>query len=415
MLLLCGLILSALITRNGDLLLLAMPILTYLLVGLLRAPTEMTLLAKRIINQSSAIASENVETQIYIENQGNQVVSAWSEDRLFPSLEMLQGQERSRIFLSPGESVEINYEFKTTRGIYSWDVIQICASDPLGLYDLKSEVSAPGEIHVYPAPMDIHSIKLRPKNTIHTPGPILARLAGSGTDFWGIREYRVGDSLRRLNWQLAARHPNRLFTNEFESEEIADYGFILDSRKMTDAKEIEEEMFESSVSAVASLAEDYLKKGNRVSLLVFGKPISYVFPGYGKQQLSSIREKLASARMSPYTPFDYIKYFPVRLFPQRSVIIVFSSVIARDIGLYARLRSFGYDVLLISPDPIDLSLNKITSNGVNRLAARIARIERSILMNKLISEGVKVIDWNIEDPLEKAIHGFLERSRQWRN
>lgn len=412
MLLLCGLILSALLTINGDLLLLGIPILTYLLVGLLKAPTEMTLTAKRTINQSSVTAYETVETQIYIENQGNQLISAWSKDRSFPSQEMLQGQERCRLFLCPGESVGINYEFKTSRGIYTWDAIQICARDPFGLFELKADISAPGEIHVFPAPVPIHSIKLKPKNTIHTSGSVLARLAGSGTDFWGIREYRTGDSLRRLNWQLAARYPNRLFTNEFESEEIADYGFILDSRKLTDAEEIEEELFESSVSAVASLAEDYLMKGNRVSLLVFGKPISHIFPGYGKQQLYSIKAKLASVQLGSYVSFDYIKYFPVKLFPPRSVIVVFSSVNARDLDVYTRLRSFSYDVLLISPDPVDIASRRRASNDINRLAARISRVERTILLNKLISKSVKVIDWQIDDPLEQAINRFLGSSVQ---
>jgi len=411
-LLLCGLILAALITRNGELLLLAIPIITYLLVGLARTPTKMTLIAKRTITPASVIAYENAVTQIHIANQGNKLVSAWCKDMIYPSMEILQGQERSRLFLSPEESVEINYEFKTSRGIYSWDAIQICASDPFGLFDLKVDVPAPGKIHVYPAPISIQSVNLRPRNTIHTSGPILARTAGSGTDFWGVREYKLGDSLRRINWQLTARHPDRLFTNEFESEEIADYGFILDSRILTNAEEIEEEILESSLSAVQSLAEDYLKNGNRVSLLIFGKPIRYVFPGYGKQQLSSLREELASAKLSPYIPFDYLKYFPVRLFPQRSVIIVFSSVEARDLEVYARLRSFGYDVLLISPDPIDLSSK---SRNVSRLATRIARVERGILLNQLMSRGVKVIDWKIEEPLEKALRDFLERSRNWRN
>jgi len=123
---------------------------------------------------------------------------------------------------------------------------------------------------------------------------------------------------------------------------------------------------------------------------------------------------LASVKLGSYVPFDYVKYFPVRLFPAHSVIIVFSSVIARDIEVYSRLRSFGYDVLLISPDPVDLASKRKKPNKVNHLATRIARVERVILLNKMVGEGVKVIDWQLEDPLDQVIHGFLEKSMRWR-
>jgi len=51
-------------------------------------------------------------------------------------------------------------------------------------------------------------------------GSIPARLGGSGTDFFGVREYHPGDSLRSLDWRLTARHPRQFFTKEFEQEEM---------------------------------------------------------------------------------------------------------------------------------------------------------------------------------------------------
>ena len=57
--------------------------------------------------------------------------------------------------------------------------------------------------------------------------------------FWGVREYQMGDSLRHINWKIAARRmiaarqAQELFTNEFEQERIADVGLILDARDQT--------------------------------------------------------------------------------------------------------------------------------------------------------------------------------------
>jgi uncharacterized protein (DUF58 family) len=401
---LCGLILSALIVRNGDLLLLAMPFLVYLIVGVIRTPSELSLLAKRSMDKRSVIAQEIVETRILVKNKGNALVNLYLKDTLFPSMKILDGEAHQRIYLSSGGTTELNFRFKAARGVYSWKTIRACASDPFGLFDLECDIPAVGEILFRPAPLRIRSINPKPRFTLHAAGPVSARLAGPGTDFWGVREYRAGDSLRRLNWRLAARHPQKLFTNEYEREEIADFGFILDTRKLSSADVLEESLFEYSVSAVASLAESFLKDGNRVSLLVLGKSITSVFPGYGKRQLNLLLRSLARAKLGAYIPFNTFEYLPTRLFPTRSVIIVFSTVHSSDLDIYARLRSFGYDVLLISPDPVDFAAQMLPLTEINSLAFRAARVERVIQLKQLLKFGVKVVDWQVNKPLETIVH-----------
>jgi len=81
--LICGLILSALILRDGKPLLLAMPFLVYLIIGVIQTPSNMTLTADRIINQPSVIAQEAFETRIIIKNQGNGLVNL-SQRYAFP-------------------------------------------------------------------------------------------------------------------------------------------------------------------------------------------------------------------------------------------------------------------------------------------------------------------------------------------
>jgi uncharacterized protein (DUF58 family) len=414
-LLICGLFLAALSLRNGRLLLLAVPFLVYLMVGVLQAPGETALSAVRSIDKLSGIAGEPVEMQVVIENQGAELVNLLIKDKLHHSMTVLEGQEQSRLSLTPGEATKLDYKFKAARGVYTWKTIQVCASDPFGLFEYKREVPAFGELLVLPAPMKTRTVMLNPRHTMHAPGPTPARLAGSGTDFWGVREYRSGDPLAQVNWRLKARHPHKLFTNEYEREEIADFGLILDTRKLSSACAVEEALFEYSVSGAMSLAESFLKNGNRVSLLVYGKPISSVFPGYGKKHLHTLQRNLAHARLGEYIPFSYLAYFPTRLFPARSVIVIFSRVHCRDLEVYARLRSFGYDVLLISPDPVEYTSQRLPSSQINSLAVRLARVERVVQLKQLLQLGVKVVDWQVDKPLETVIHESVNRLAQRRN
>ena len=401
----CGLFLSALVFRDGKLLSLAVPFLVYLIIGLVQAPGGMSLVARRTIDNPSTVTGDFIETRLVIENRGSDLHNLHLKDSLTSSLEVVKGQPHHRLSLSTGETFEMNYSFKAVRGVYSWEAIHACASDPFGLFDLEFDIPAPGEILVRPAPLSIRSTTLEPRFTLQqTTGPVSARSAGSGTDFWGIREYRTGDPLRRLNWRLAARHPHKIFTNEYEREEITDFGFILDTRKLTNADEMEESLFEHSVSAIASLSENFLKNGNRISLLTFGESITSVFPGYGKGHLSLLLRKLARAKLGENLPFSYLEYFPTKLFPSHSMIIIFSTVDSRDLKTYARLLAFGYEVLLISPDPVDFISRRLPFTEINSLAIRTARIERVVQLKQLLKLGVNVINWQVNRPLETILH-----------
>lgn len=413
--LICGSILSALILRNGELLLIAIPFLVYLIVGILQAPGDLSLTANRVIDKASVIAEEPFETRIVVRNQGSGLVNLSLDDTLFPSMTILEGKVNNRLTLSAGESVELNYIYKAGRGVYSWESIRACASDPFGLFQIERDITAGGEIIVRPMPIHIHSTSLKPRSTLHAAGPIAARLAGSGTDFWGIREYRTGDSLRRLNWRLTARHPRKLFTNEYEREEIADFGIVLDARRITSDDAMEEAIFEHAVSAAASLSENFLKRGNRVALLIYGESVTTLFPGYGKKQLNSILQNLARARLGANIPLGYLEYFPVRLFPSRSQIVMISPVGASDLETYAGLRAFGYDVLLISPDPVDYTARRLSMVGIDALAVRAARIERVTLLKRLLKMGIEVIDWQVTNPLDAILQDSARRMIHRRN
>lgn len=403
LLLVCAILVFGLVARNGNVLLLAIPFLVYLTMGMLECPVEMTLHARREIDKAQAMADQPIGIRVVVENKGTALTNVEVMDPLPEGMTVRDGKVQQRAAWPPGAVQQLEYTAAARRGLYQWKSIHVTASDPCGLFELRGEISAPGEIPVRPASLRLHGVRLQPRSTLHAPGPIAARLAGAGTDFWGVREYRPGDTLRRLNWRLAGRYPRRLFTNEYEGEEIADFGLILDARRLTRADHVEEALFESSVSAASSLSESFLKSGNRVALLVFGEVTTYLYPGYGKRQLSLVRRELARAALGPNLSLRYLEYFPSRLFPSRSVIVVFSETDPRDLETYARLRAYGYDVVLISPDPVEYMSQSLPSTEFNDLALRAARVERAVQLKRLLKMGVGVVDWPVSEPLDTLL------------
>lgn len=409
-----GLLIAAMITRDGDLIWMAAPFLVFLGMGVLKAPRLETLSisASREINQAREGGKVTLRNRVKVLNRSPHDVHLFIEDIIMPGMKILDGETSSWVTLHPDETVELNYSPVSNRGIYEWQSVRVIACDPLDLIEQKMTLSASGSAQIRPEVRKFKSIPLRPRSTLHSPGSIPARLGGSGTDFYGVREYQPGDPLRSLDWRMTARHPFKIFTKEFEQEEIADIGLILDARQNTELRVENSSLFEHGVTAAASLAEMFLHQGHRLSLLIFGRKMSIVYPGYGKTQLNRIMSCLSKARIETEgRAAAHIDFLPVRMFPNRALIIVISPLISGDDVLYKRLRAYGYQALLISPDPIHFASGIFPQDLNSQLAIRTARIERQLRLNSISLLRVPVIDWQVDQPLYPLVRNALTRSR----
>jgi uncharacterized protein (DUF58 family) len=409
-----SLLIVALIARNGDIAWMILPFLAYLGIGLLQTPPQENLQfgAERTLEQTRSNDGVTVDVTLRIQNESLETVHLFIEETAQAGMKIVDGELSRWATLRSGESAELKYAFTAGRGDFSWNSVRVVVSDPLGLVETEMSLPASASIQIRPQIKKFKSILFRPRSTLHSPGSIPARLGGSGTDFFGVREYHPGDSLRWLDWRLTARHPRKFFTKEFEQEEIAEIGLILDSRQATELRINEKSLFELSVGATASLAEMFLHQGHRVSLLVFGGKMLNVFPGYGKQQLHRILGCLSKASVKPEermsVPLDFI---PIRMFPSHALIIIISSLISLDRSLFRRLRAAGYQVLLISPDPLGFAHPTLAQDPVNRLAIRATRLERRLQLNEIAQLQVQVIDWQVGQPLFPLVRNALTRSR----
>jgi hypothetical protein len=86
--------------------------------------------------------------------------------------------------------------------------------------------------------------------------------AGSGNELFGIREYRPGDSLRRIHWRSSARH-GELVVREYEPPGLQTLTILVDSSPAT------QEVADQIARIAASEAWDCIREGGRV---VIGAP-----------------------------------------------------------------------------------------------------------------------------------------------
>ncbi len=129
------------------------------------------------------------------------------------------------------------------------------ASDPLGLFTFDVHWKDREMALVLPR---FTSLTSRPQ-VRELEASIAAPRAGSGTEMFGVREYRPGDPLRRIHWRSSARH-GELIVREFEPPGVQTLGIFCDPSPPTP------EAADQIARLAASEAWDCLRAGGRVVL-----------------------------------------------------------------------------------------------------------------------------------------------------
>lgn len=131
----------------------------------------------------------------------------------------------------------------------------IATSDPMGFFAGRRSCRDSEVALVYPRFMSVSD--RRPVRELETAAA--APRSGSGTELFGIREYRAGDSLRRIHWRSSARH-GELVVREYEPPGVQIITIAVDRNPPT------HKVADQIARIAASESWDCLREGGRVRL-----------------------------------------------------------------------------------------------------------------------------------------------------
>ncbi|MEO8354827.1 MAG: DUF58 domain-containing protein [Chloroflexota bacterium] len=409
-----ALLLTGIVTVQGEFLALALPIVAYLLVSYLQAPDEIKLEARRHLSVERASPNQDVDVTVIVTNHGSSLEEVQLEDILPSGLTVRSGLRRHMLRLAKGETYALAYTVSGPRGGYVFEALEMRVNDHLAVRSSKVRVEAKGRLFVFPPVMRLRHIAIQPRRTRVYAGTIPARAGGSGAEFFGVREYQPGDSPHSINWRASARYTDTLYANEYQQDRVADVGIVLDGRLRTNEFGRGHSLFEYSVQAAASLADALLNQGNRVGLLLYASYLGWTFPGYGKIQRERILHALANAKTGESQVFSDLEHMPTRLFPPESQVVFVSPLVDDDLKPLVQLRAQGYGVLVISPNPVKFELSYLPkSNPIVGIAGRVIQMERLLLLQKLQRANIHVLDWDVTEPFDLLVKRRLGRSPAW--
>lgn len=399
-------------TLNGGIIELAIPLVLYLLVGLWRAPEGLDLSARRSMSEERISPGGTITIRLTVKNHGGNIEQVRLSDPLPKFLEVIDGAPDRIVTIPSGGEVSWSYTVRGSRGSHTFDGIHVTADDSFGLLEQRALLSAPGQILVLPSLMRIRHISILPRQTRVYSGVIPANQGGTGIEFFGVREFQIGDSPHQINWRVSARHENVLFSNDFQQERVADVGIVLDGRKSVNEFGGGRSIFEESVRAAVAVSNSLLAEGNRVGLFVNGHKSKWTSPGYGKYQRERIMRALALAETGEDMSFKSLTV-PRRLFPQNSLIILISPLTPEDLDLLGGLRAFGYQLIVISPDPVTFEAGGLNATPSVELSMRILRLQRETMLREMRHMGIQVVNWDTAKPFEQVAHAALSRPAVW--
>jgi uncharacterized protein (DUF58 family) len=409
-----GLLLAGIATLKGAFLALALPLVMYLLAGYLQSHDKIQLEATRHLSVERTSPDQNVDVKVTITNLGSSLEEILLADLLPPGLTVRSGFSRHMLRFKKGESYTFAYTVSGSRGGYVFEGLEARINDHLAVSRSRVHVEAKGRLFILPPVTRVRHIAIRPRRTRVYAGTIPARAGGSGTEFFGVREYQPGDPPSAINWRASARYSETLYANEYQQERVADVGILLDGRKRTNEFARGHSLFEYSVQAAASFADALLNQGNRVGLLLYASYLGWTFPGYGKIQRERILHALANAKTGESQVFSDLEYIPTRLFPPESQIVFVSPLSDEDLKPLIRLRAQGYDVLVVSPNPVKFELSYLSpSNRTVDLAGRVVHMERLLLLQKLQRANIHVLDWDVREPFDLLVRRTFSRTPVW--
>ena len=228
-----GIIILGLVSLQSGVLILAIPLMAYLFAAIFQRPEDVRLAVMREISPERAPQGTPITVKLTVTNYGAAVDELAVRDVLPGGVTHISGKSTAVAGLAEQGKLELEYTIEARRGKYDSYETMVYARDFSGLFGQSLVFRTAPRLIVRPRYPKLHRIKIRPPETRGFAGPIAARRAGTGINFWGVREYQSSDPQRQINWRRTARSERDLYTTVLEQERVADVGLILDARQRT--------------------------------------------------------------------------------------------------------------------------------------------------------------------------------------
>ncbi|MGY1410602.1 MULTISPECIES: DUF58 domain-containing protein [unclassified Luteimonas] len=347
---------------------------------------------------------------------------------LHPGGWQVEGLPR-RLKLSPGSVSGFDYRLRPdARGSFAFDGVHVLMHSPLRLWRQLCLAGASQRVRVFPnfAPLTKFAL-VSAEQASRLMGAHVKRRRGEGTDFHQMREYRVGDSLRQIDWKATSR-ARKLISREYQDEKNQQLVVVLDTGRRMLARDPALEKaggalahFDHALDASLLVAYLALRQGDAVGLLAIGGERRWVPPRRGMAAIDTLLRASYDLEPEPVAT-DYLAAATELSLRQRrrALLMLVTNLRDEDIeDVLAAVRMLQKRHLVVVASLRERALDEVLDQDVHDLQAAVragatARYlaQRAAAHDALRRHRVQVLDVTAEQLPAALVERYLAIKRE---
>ena len=343
-----------------------------------------------------------MSVKFVIKNTGLGIGFVEVYDNLPPQARIIKGSNYTLLYMRPWQEVSFEYTLKLPlRGHYHLGPVRLRVKDAFDLFYNERIEESVHSFSVFPQIEILEEQVITSRAPKLLSGAMPLNVIGAGTEFYSLREFVPGDSLRSVNWKALAKK-GKMMVNETVREDVMDVILLLDAREVSAVGGGKDTPLEMSCKAAATYAKQLLDERNNVALMVYGESIERVDLDRGEHHLFKILTALSSAKPQGNLKLEIVMKDLLPHLPSGSPIILFSSLDDDHTisEAFTSTISRGFTITTISPSSLDFEerMKRIPMEPL-----LIAKIERNNMISEIRSFGLQVGNWKHGEAVNTAL------------
>jgi uncharacterized protein (DUF58 family) len=236
------------------------------------------------------------------------------------------------VVVPAGGWADLAYRLRpTSRGNLQFGPIEARLRSPLSLWERTARIAAAQELRVYPnfAALTGYAL-LATDHRLSEVGILQRRRRGEGLDFDQLREYREGDSVRKIDWKASERM-RKLISRDYQDERDQQMMFLIDCGRRMRAQDDACSHFDHALDATLLLAYVALRQGDAVGLMTMSGAERFVAPRKSRATVHRILNTVYDLQPSLLTPDYYQAAVALsQRLRKRALVIIISNLRDED-------------------------------------------------------------------------------------
>jgi uncharacterized protein (DUF58 family) len=357
---------------------------------------------RRETSSDNIFEDGDMNVRFIVKNKGLGIGFVEIYDQLPPQARITKGSNYTLLYMKPWQEISFEYSLKLPlRGHYHLGPVKLRVKDAFDLFYNEKYEESLHSFSVFPQIEVLEEQVIKSRAPKLLSGAMPLNVIGAGTEFYSLREFVPGDSLRSVNWKALAKK-GKMMVNETVREDVMDVILLVDAREVSAVGGGKDTPLEMSCRAAATYAKQLLDERNNVALMIYGDTIERVDLDRGEHHLFKILTALSSAKPQGNLKLEIVLKDLLPYIPSGSPLILFSSLDDDHTipEAFTNTISRGYTITTVSPSSLDFE------ERMKRIPAQpllIARIERDNLISEIRSFGMQVGDWKSDEAVNTAL------------